>query len=100
MQQGHGCGTSNAGGCGSQTGGCDKAQDMTNVIEGECATEPPLDQPGRQNSLARIAEALEYRSPKASVTHEVGNDGGDDHANDDGPPCAWARHDKNADSYA
>jgi hypothetical protein len=73
---------------------------MTNVVKGECATEPPLDQPSHQNSLARIAEALEYRSPKASIAHEVGNDSRDHHANDNGPPCAWTRHDKNADSNA
>src|SRR5262245_64211435 len=58
MQQGNGCGTSKGGGRGSESGGCDKAQDMTNVIKGECATEPPLDQPGRQNRFAGIAEPL------------------------------------------
>jgi hypothetical protein len=100
MQQGNGCSTSKGGGRGSDPGGCDKTQDMTNVIKGECATEPPLDQPSRQDSLARIAEALEYRSPKASITHKVGNDSRDHHANHNAPPCAWAQHDKNTDSNA
>src|SRR5262245_10205916 len=100
MQQGNGCGTSKGGGHGSEPGGCDKTQDTANVIKGECATEPTLDQPSRQNSLAGIAETLEYRSPQASITHEVGNDGRDHHANDNGPPCAWTQHNKNADSNA
>src|SRR5262245_26166247 len=100
MQEGNGCRTSKSGGCGSEDRGCDKAQDMTNVIKGEWATEPPLDQPSRQNSLARIADALEYRSRKASITHQIGNDRRDHHSHDHRPAGAWARDDKNADRNA
>ena len=59
MQQGHGRGTCNGGGCCSETSGGHKAQDVTHVIKGECATKPLLDQPGREDSFASIAEALE-----------------------------------------
>src|SRR5262245_46688286 len=98
MQQGHGRGPSKGGGRGSESGGGQKAQDVAHVIEGECGTKPSLDQPSRENSFARIAKALEYRRPKASVAHEVGNDGGSDHANHDSRTRAPAQHDKNADS--
>jgi len=60
MQQGQGRGTSNAGGRGSETGGDHKAQDVTHIVQCECAAKPPLNQPSRQNGFTRIAEALEY----------------------------------------
>ena len=68
---------------------------MTHVIKGERATKPLLDQPGRQNSLASIAEALEYRRPNT-----FGRDGGGNHAYHNGGTRAATKRDKNPDGYA
>jgi hypothetical protein len=82
MQQGHCRGASNGGGSGSDAGGDQKAQEAKHANKCERPTKPLLDQPGCQNSFASIAKAFEYRSPKASIAHDVGGDGGGNDPND------------------
>jgi hypothetical protein len=100
MQQGDGRGTCNGGdGC-SETGGDPKAQDMSDVIKGEFATEPLLDQPSREDSVTGIAEALEYRRPNAPIAQDVGRDGGSNHTDHNGGTHAATQRDKNTDGDA
>jgi hypothetical protein len=100
MQQGHCRGASDCGGCGADAGGDQKAQDATHANNRESSTKPPLDQPGCQNSFASIANALEYRSPKASIAHGIGSDGGGNDCNDNDRANAPSQCYEDADGNA
>src|SRR5262249_5335278 len=84
----------------SETGSGHKAQGATQIVKGECATKPALDQPRHQNRFARVANALEQRGPNVSVAHEVGSDGGRNHADRDGNTHAPTPNDENTGSKA
>jgi hypothetical protein len=59
MKQGHGGGASNSSGCGCETSGGEKTRNPWQVAKSEWLAKPPLHEPGRQDRLTRIAEALE-----------------------------------------
>jgi len=83
MKKGHRGGASYCGGRARKTGGDEKANDAAQISKREGLAKMTLEQPGRQNSLASIPRAIEYRGDKSSVAHEAGSNGADYNPNDE-----------------